>query len=215
MTTKKNPPGKPIPIDRMWFRLALVRAGLRNQSEVARQLGLDKSAFSRTLRGERRLQLDEVKKLASVLGVPQDEVLRHAGGASAKAPMEGFKASTTNVTPASAAPLAGTVDALTGAVRLQDLLPSGSVLALAIRGDEFLEGRRLLIDADLTAPHSAARDMGVLRLEGGRTIVGRFKPGFVPGRFDVGPVLGFGARLDDVAIVGLYELVGMDTKKFS
>jgi transcriptional regulator with XRE-family HTH domain len=195
----------------VWFRQAFEHARL-SQNEVAARIGMDRSGFSRTMRGMRRIQVDEMKRLAAVLGVTEEDVLRHAGGktasfrAGAHAAME-LRSGTDE------APLAGSIDALTGRAVLHPVLPAAPVLALAIVGDDFLEGRRLLVNGDLTAPGSAARDLGVLQLADGRMVVGKFKPGFTAGRFDVGPVLGFGTRLDDVAIVGLYELVGMVLEK--
>ena len=207
MPARHSLPDKPAPMDRRWFRQAFERVGL-SQNEVAARIGMDRGAFSRTMRGLRRIQVAEMKQLASVLGVTEEDVLRHAGGKT-DAFLLGHRAGAALQSGASAAPVAGSVDALTGRVILHPVLPSAPVLALAIVGDDFLEGRRLLVNGDLTAPGSAARDLGVLQLDDGRMIVGKFKPGFTAGRFDVAPVLGFGTRLDDVAIVGLYELVGM------
>jgi transcriptional regulator with XRE-family HTH domain len=209
MATKKKLPDKSVPLELLWFRRAFERAGM-SQNEVAARIGLDRSAFSRTLKGLRRLQIAETKQLASVLGVSQEDILRHAGGKTAS-----FKlgSSSAEILSTTRAPLAGNVDALTGVATLQAALPHASVLALAIVGDAYLASHQLLIQGDLTAPGSAAKDMGVLQLDDGRMIVGKFKPGFTVGRFDVGPVLGFGTRLDDVAIVGLYELVGMVLEK--
>lgn len=203
-------PSKPAPLDLLWFRRAFADAGL-SQNEVAAKIGLDRSAFSRTMLGKRRIQVEEMKRLASVLGVSQDEILRHAGGKSAKIPLIGRAVA--EVVDGTRAPVAGAVDALTGVVQLLPVLPSGGTLALAIRGDDFLDGRHLLVSGDLSSPASAAKHMGVLQLDDGRLLVGKFKPGFTKGRFDVGPVLGFGGRVDDVGIVGLYELVGMDLGK--
>lgn len=207
----RTPSARATPPDVLWFRRAFEKAGL-SQNEVAHRIDMDRSAFSRTLKGTRRIQVEEMKRLAFVLGVTEDEVLRHAGGKSAKV-SAGGKASAEVAVNAPRAPLAGTVDAVSGVVRLLDVLPTAGTLALAIRGDDFLDGRHLLVSGDLAAPSSAAKDMGVLQLDDGRMVVGKFKPGFTKGRFDVGPVLGFGGRHDDVGLVGLYELVGMDLGK--
>lgn len=65
-------------IDSDWFyrRIAAREMSLR---EVARTIDMDPTALSRTLRGQRRLQMAEVEQLAATLGVGIDEVLRHAG----------------------------------------------------------------------------------------------------------------------------------------
>lgn len=65
-------------IDSDWFyrRIAAREMSLR---EVARTIAMDPTALSRTLRGQRRLQMAEVEQLAATLGVGIEEVLRHAG----------------------------------------------------------------------------------------------------------------------------------------
>lgn len=68
-----------LQMDTIWFHNALERAG-RSQADLARHLGLPPSAVSRLLRGERQVKLLEAVQIAQFLGVPQDEVSRHAGG---------------------------------------------------------------------------------------------------------------------------------------
>lgn len=65
-------------IDSDWFyrRIAAREMSLR---EVARTIAMDPTALSRTLRGQRRLQMAEVEQLAATLGVAIEDVLRHAG----------------------------------------------------------------------------------------------------------------------------------------
>jgi phage repressor protein C with HTH and peptisase S24 domain len=65
-------------MDTSWFHVALERAGA-TQADLARQLGLAPSAVSRMLKGERQMKALEAVHVAQFLGVPQDEVLRHAG----------------------------------------------------------------------------------------------------------------------------------------
>ena len=203
---------RPVPLDVLWFRRAFDDAGL-SQNEVAARIHMDRSAFSRTLWGARRLQLNEAKRLASVLGVSQAELLSHAGGTTAPVDVAGASTAVVSTSGLVAAPLGGMVKASTGAVQFLDMLPDASVLALAVQGDESLAGQHLLINSDITSPASATKGMGVLQLSNGRLVVGKFKPAFEPGRFDIGPVLGFGRRVDSVGIVGLYELVGMALDK--
>lgn len=65
-------------IDTKWFEQQLERAG-RNQSDLARHLNLHRSAVSRLLKGERKMQTDEVNAIASFLNLPAPVVLKHAG----------------------------------------------------------------------------------------------------------------------------------------
>ena len=61
-----------------WFYEALARVG-SSQADLARHLQLAPSAVSRMLNGERQVKLLEAAQIASFLGVPPEEVMRHAG----------------------------------------------------------------------------------------------------------------------------------------
>ena len=65
-------------IDKKWFlsRLEDQRLSVRG---LARQLGLDASAVSRTFSGQRKMQIEEAKQIAHFLRVPVSDVLKHAG----------------------------------------------------------------------------------------------------------------------------------------
>jgi transcriptional regulator with XRE-family HTH domain len=65
-------------MDTDWFQEALRRVGT-SQADLARHLDLPPSAVSRMLRGERQMKIQEALRVAQFLGVPQDEVVRHAG----------------------------------------------------------------------------------------------------------------------------------------
>lgn len=71
-------------MDAIWFQQALERVGA-SQADLARHLRLAPSAISRMLKGERQMKLLEAVQVSAFLGVPQDEVLHHAG-ASVDAP---------------------------------------------------------------------------------------------------------------------------------
>jgi phage repressor protein C with HTH and peptisase S24 domain len=60
-----------------WFHQALERAGV-SQADLARHLRLAPSAVSRMLKGERQIKPIEFVHIAGFLGVPEEEVLRHA-----------------------------------------------------------------------------------------------------------------------------------------
>jgi transcriptional regulator with XRE-family HTH domain len=72
-------------VDKDWFKAQLAKAGLSMRA-AARMLGIDASALSRTLNGERRFKLEEVRSLAEILAVPADEIMAHASGAKGAAP---------------------------------------------------------------------------------------------------------------------------------
>ncbi|HEX5455688.1 MAG TPA: LexA family transcriptional regulator [Stellaceae bacterium] len=66
-------------MDALWFQQALDRAGV-TQADLARHLRLAPSAISRLLKGDRQMKLLEAVQIAAFIGVPQEEVLHHAGG---------------------------------------------------------------------------------------------------------------------------------------
>jgi len=61
-----------------WFRAKLTEKN-RSQRALAKHLGLDPSAVTLMLRGERRLQMDEAEQIAVFLGESLMDVLRAAG----------------------------------------------------------------------------------------------------------------------------------------
>src|SRR5437764_11747899 len=69
---------KNIAMNTSWFYDSLARIGA-SQADLARHLRLAPSAVSRMLNGERQVKLLEATQIASFLGVPPEEVLRHAG----------------------------------------------------------------------------------------------------------------------------------------
>lgn len=75
-------------MDASWFQEALDRVGA-SQADLARHLRLAPSAISRMMKGERQMKLLEAVQVAAFLGVPQDEVLQHAGAAIDVAPHAG------------------------------------------------------------------------------------------------------------------------------
>jgi phage repressor protein C with HTH and peptisase S24 domain len=64
-------------MDRAWFHRALERVGT-SQADLARHLRLAPSAVSRLIKGERQMKPLETVQIAAFLGVPEDELLRHA-----------------------------------------------------------------------------------------------------------------------------------------
>lgn len=67
-------------IDGEWFHAKLAEKR-RSMRAMARHMGIDASAVSRTFAGERRMKMEEANQIALFLGVPVSEVLGHAGAA--------------------------------------------------------------------------------------------------------------------------------------
>lgn len=65
-------------INTAWFRAKLEDRQM-SQRTLARIVGIDSSAMSLMLRGRRRMTVEEAGKIAQVLGVAAEEVLRNAG----------------------------------------------------------------------------------------------------------------------------------------
>jgi hypothetical protein len=199
-------------IDDKWFRLMTDRAK-ESQRSLAAKIGMDPSSWVRVLQGKRRLQLNEADRVADVLGVPVEEVLRHAGlrievpkgrGHVVHGPGDPLPS------------LGGTID-MTGQVVFSGLsgktTPRDAVRALEIVGDPFLEGKHVLYaPGDVAASPSGGPEINLVQLTDGRVVLRKIKPAFTPGRWDLGPALGFGGkdgREDDMEIVGVIPVLGV------
>ena len=199
-------------IDEKWFRLMADRAK-ESQRSLAGKIGLDPSSWLRVLQGKRRLQLNEADRVAMVLNVPVEEVLRHAGlridvpagrGHVVQGPGDPLPS------------IGGTIDA-DGLVVFSGLegrvTPTDAVRALTITGDPFMEGRHVLYaPGNVSATPGSAQEVGLVKMPDGRVILRKIKPAFSPGRFDLGPALGFGgrdSREDDAQIVGVIPVLGI------
>lgn len=66
-------------LDKEWFVERMRRRGLSMRS-LAKEIGLDPAALSKTLNGTRKMQVDEVVSIASVLGEQEADVLVRATG---------------------------------------------------------------------------------------------------------------------------------------
>ncbi len=70
-------PRKPKP-NYKWFE-QLLRDNKLSQRELARRLRMDAGGLNRRLKGRARLKLEEAAEIATLLGVPVDDVLVNAG----------------------------------------------------------------------------------------------------------------------------------------
>lgn len=55
-------------IDKEWFRQAIKAAGYKSQNAFAEAIGLTGPKFTNTLKGDRRVQAEEIEKISSALG---------------------------------------------------------------------------------------------------------------------------------------------------
>lgn len=65
-------------IDKAWFQDQMKERGLSLRGTAGR-IGMDPGALSRTLNGERRMQVDEIHKIAEIFGTSASGVLLHLG----------------------------------------------------------------------------------------------------------------------------------------
>ncbi len=65
-------------IDSDWFKAKLEENHL-SMRDLAKRLDMNISSLSRTISGDRRMQLEEAKQIAHFLRAPVAEVMRHAG----------------------------------------------------------------------------------------------------------------------------------------
>lgn len=208
---KKAPAAK---VDEQWFKLQIARAGHSLRS-FAGALKLDPASMHRTLKGKRKPLLPEIQRMQEVLEVPMTDVLSHLGLKMDSIAVGAPGATVRIVKPAAGrAPLAGEVDAGDGSVTFQDYTKPQSVsvvVALAIRGDAFLDGWRVLcVPSDVSPVPTDDLGAGIVQLKDGRMLLRKIRPGFTKGRFDLGPVFGFGGREDDAEVVGVIPVLGLE-----
>lgn len=204
MTTNK-PKHK---IDGKWFRLQIGRKDM-SLREFGRRVGLDVSALSRTLSGARKFVVEDADLWAGVLQLPVEDVLSHVG--VKKLALDGARV---DVLPAGAekeAPIGGVVDAASGLVTFVPTFESAAadVIALTIENDPFMSGWRVLCRPTDVQATGEGLDVGIVRLDSGQMVLRKIRPSFVRGRFDLGPVFGFGQRNDDVILSGVIPVVGI------
>jgi transcriptional regulator with XRE-family HTH domain len=68
-------------IDKAWFQDQMKERGL-SLRRMASRMGMDPGALSRTLNGERRMQVDEIRKIADIFGTSANGILRHLGSST-------------------------------------------------------------------------------------------------------------------------------------
>ncbi|WP_292598543.1 helix-turn-helix domain-containing protein [Mesorhizobium sp.] len=71
-------PKRKVDVDKAWFESRMKEHNLTVRS-MAGRMNMHYSALSRTLNGERRMQVDEIRKIAEILGRSESEVMAHLG----------------------------------------------------------------------------------------------------------------------------------------
>lgn len=74
-------------IDKDWFRQAIKSAGYKSQNAFAEAIGLTGPKFTNTLKGDRRVQAEEIEKISAALGV-SDRSVKIALGIEVKSASE-------------------------------------------------------------------------------------------------------------------------------
>jgi transcriptional regulator with XRE-family HTH domain len=77
------PKGK-VNVDKAWFADQMKERNI-SLRRMATRMNMHPSALSRTLNGERRMQVDEIRGIAEIFDQPESEVLVHLGSSDAKA----------------------------------------------------------------------------------------------------------------------------------
>jgi len=178
-----------MPIDTRWFQDLLTDRRL-SQRRLAREIGIDPSAVSLMFRGKRRMQMAEAAQVARLLGVPLDDVIRHAGiHTETMAPLDIQEI---------AVPLVYMVD---GHAELHSLdagqrvevkaaLPDDVIAAqcrTAMTPLEHMDRWLLLFSAPTRSgiqPDAIGR-YSVMRLPGGMMTIGYIRPGYERGKYAI------------------------------
>lgn len=195
-------------IDKAWFRTQMERIGY-TQNEFARLLGIDRGAWSKTLAGIRKMTDAERVKAAKVFGVELHELLPHVG-VPVHVPGARVEVRESVGKGYAAGSVGGIVEAPVGEVTFTpDGLLADQVL-LVVQGDAFLDGWAVECrPAERSATPTREMEAAIVQLPDGRMLLRKVRAGFSPGRFDLGPVFGFGSQQNDVEIVGVVPVVGL------
>lgn len=202
-------------IDAKWLRLHIGRAGY-SLRQFAEKLGLDPANFQRVLGGTRRVQPAEAEKIAQLLGhVDASEVFERVFGIKLKTARVAVApaARIAVVAEPGKAPIGGSVDAATGEVTFVASRASAKAqtVALTVEGDPFMRGWRVLcVPSDVAGTPAGDVAAGIVQTKGGKFLLRKIRPGFSPGHFDLGPLFGFGAQENGVAVTGIMPVTGME-----
>lgn len=178
-----------MPIDTRWFQDLLTDRRL-SQRRLAREIGIDPSAVSLMFRGKRRMQMAEAAQVSRLLGVPLDDVIRHAGiHTDTFAPSEIAELSVPLVYMVDGHAELHSLDA-GQRVEVKAALPDDVIAAQCRTAMTPLEhmDRWLLLFSAPTRSGIQADAIGrysVMRLPGGMMTIGYIRPGYERGKYAI------------------------------
>lgn len=187
----------------MWFQSKLADKQL-SQRQLAKHIGLDPAAVSLMLRGKRKMTADEAGSVAKLLGVPVDEVLRHAGVTIAQ------RVSTGRV------PVVGWINEQGAVIDERPPGPSvaeapaecvDDVVALRIVSHEMFDGWLAFYRPMESVSLEAVGRLCIVELEDGRKLFRGVRRGYEPGFYGIGGW--FVDRADNVRLVSASPVLWM------
>ena len=187
-------------VDAPWFREQFARISY-SQNAVAAAMGLDRSSWSKRLSGERKITVDEMNRIASLLSVTVDEVARRCGlNVSVSKTVRLARA---EVEP----PVIGAISAATGEVKFTQAVIYDRVKFL-VTGDAYLKEAFLVCDLSAIAvsPSKNHQIALVKCLEGG-LFLRKISKTSKKGVFDVFPVMEMGVKKLGISITGIYPVL--------
>lgn len=206
LTKKRMASGdESVYVDTHWFQAQLADKRL-SQRKLAAMMGLDPAAVSLMLRGKRKMVAGEVAVVARLLGVPVDEVMRHAGidtGLIERGVSSGLGS---GAGAGAGVPVVGWVDA-SGVVKAERsagpavvVRPpvSGDLEAVRIQTDGLYDGFVLYYRPCEGVSLEAVGQMCIVETVEGLRLVRYVKRGYEPGKYAIG-----GWRQDKIDDVGL------------
>lgn len=162
-----------------WFKEQLVLKRL-SQRKLARHLGLDPSAITLTLKGKRRMQMDEAANIAVFLGVPVEEVLKNAGLTLGK-PISNPVRIVGSVSYANRIELIDTDDV----VESPPMMPAETVALTVGDPDSLLYGSLLFYKPESEINPDAIGRLSIVKLRSGKSILARIDRGIRPGFYNL------------------------------
>lgn len=185
-------------VDTKWFMDAIRARGMSLRG-LAREMKVAPSLLSRAFRGQRRIQLEDARALATKLQQPVADVLRAAGlnGLEAPpAPLPERLIVTAIVQPD------GTLTPILRprAIDLPPVVPVADTVLL--RGAGWLDGALVTLGAPIPL-HDAIDRTGVATLKGGTQVLGVIRRAFA-GQLDLETL---NRRLDDVTVTALQPVL--------
>lgn len=165
-------------INTKWFKeqLAARDISMRN---LAKQVEIDPSSMSLTLRGLRKMTNEEAARIAAVLSIPVTEVLRNAGVQVSE--------DVHSVRMTGTVDCDGIVHDAAKSLRINapvDVPSDGYVLQVRCPQD-LHDGWLLLCGAHVLQPDAAVDRLCVVHLRSGARVVGTMKRGYEPNTFNI------------------------------